>query len=135
VRCIYPDCRCVGPCNDEGPRDEREGGPTNAATDLISRLRALSESEHDDISVAAEAADALERMEFLLSEALKDGYYELEPEWIDEVHKLLGRWDEVLSTHAWQFFRYPAKNLREANERWAEYREQHKRAWHWFCGK
>jgi hypothetical protein len=77
----------------------------------------------------------IERMEFLLSEALKDGYYELEAEWVDEVQRLLGRWDEVLSTHAWQFFRYPAKNLREANERWAEYREQHKRAWHWFCGK
>lgn len=29
MKCVYPDCRCVGPCNDQGPRDEREGGPTN----------------------------------------------------------------------------------------------------------
>lgn len=40
------------------------------ATDLIERLRALSRHEHDDLSIGAEAADALETARDSASEVL-----------------------------------------------------------------
>lgn len=36
-------------------------------TDLVTRLRALSRAEHDDLSVGAEAADEIERLRAALA--------------------------------------------------------------------
>lgn len=40
-------------------------------TDIVEQLRALARAEHDDLSVADEAADAIERLQAELAELAK----------------------------------------------------------------